>query len=328
MALTRRTRSNNTGFTLIELLVVVAIMAMLIGILLPSLSKARAQARTTVCASRLAELTKAMLLYAEDYDDTPPFVGIGYEDLDKSKTWYSHDSMTYWAENENWLMPKMRLVWLSPESEWDTLSGGQAKVQKGTLFRYARFEAVYKCPDFERVGNKEQSVFNYTRSVMGRKVLSAAAEDREAGDAELYPGQILKTSQVHSPAAMYMMLDEQWDFHCAGNYNDGGDFDLGGYWMGADSIHGIIGDMIGSYHGTLGKVIQSDAIRPSMKGNVGHYDGHVELVQDPVPWRDFGGGDLFALSEGLIKVGNYLLQQIFAQRGINLTLADLAGILK
>ncbi len=55
------------GFTLIELLVVVAIIALLIAILLPSLSKARKQARTSVCASRISQLAKSLFLYAEDY---------------------------------------------------------------------------------------------------------------------------------------------------------------------------------------------------------------------------------------------------------------------
>ena len=62
------------GFTLIELLVVVAIIAMLISILLPSLSKVRDNARTSVCASNLHQLALSTTYYAQDCDDRLPFI--------------------------------------------------------------------------------------------------------------------------------------------------------------------------------------------------------------------------------------------------------------
>lgn len=60
------------AFTLIELLVVVAIIALLIAILLPSLSRAREMARRAVCASNLNQIGKAMLIYAQDSDGVFP----------------------------------------------------------------------------------------------------------------------------------------------------------------------------------------------------------------------------------------------------------------
>jgi len=54
------------GFTLIELLVVVAIIAMLIAILLPSLSKARAQAKEVKCRAQLRDLGLGVLAYAAE----------------------------------------------------------------------------------------------------------------------------------------------------------------------------------------------------------------------------------------------------------------------
>ena len=61
-----------SAFTLIELLVVVAIIALLISILLPSLNKARAQARSTVCATNLKQAGIAELTYATEYNGYIP----------------------------------------------------------------------------------------------------------------------------------------------------------------------------------------------------------------------------------------------------------------
>src|SRR3954447_10708989 len=60
------------AFTLVELLVVIGIIAVLIGVLLPVLGRAREQANRTRCLSNLRQLSQAMLMYANAYQDRLP----------------------------------------------------------------------------------------------------------------------------------------------------------------------------------------------------------------------------------------------------------------
>lgn len=71
---TRKARQHRSrkAFTLVELLVVIGIIAVLIALLLPVLSRAREQARRTKCLANLRTLGQAMFLYANNYKDRLP----------------------------------------------------------------------------------------------------------------------------------------------------------------------------------------------------------------------------------------------------------------
>lgn len=63
-----------SGFTLVELLVVIAILSILTGILFPIFSKAKREAKKISGVSNAGQLTKSIIMYANDFDDMfPPY---------------------------------------------------------------------------------------------------------------------------------------------------------------------------------------------------------------------------------------------------------------
>ncbi|MBI4023751.1 MAG: type II secretion system protein [Verrucomicrobia bacterium] len=79
--------NRHSAFTLIELLVVVAIISILAALLLPSLHRAKEQARTVNCLSNQKQLCLALLMWAEDHDGLAPGASNG------TRSWCSAASL-------------------------------------------------------------------------------------------------------------------------------------------------------------------------------------------------------------------------------------------